>query len=88
MPFGVGVKALFSSDIGHWDVTDARDIAAEAYEQLEDGLMDEGQYRDFMFANAVRLHGSRNGDFFKGTVVEDAAADVLDDHPAQSRSGA
>jgi hypothetical protein len=88
MPFGAGINALFSSDIGHWDVTDAREVVPEAHEQLEDGSMDEGQYRDFMFANAVRLHGGRNPEFFKGTVVEDAAADVLGDNPAAGRSGA
>lgn len=76
MPFRRGINALFSSDIGHWDVVDARHVAAEAYEQLEDGLMDESQYRDFMFANAVRLHG-QNPDFFRGTVLEDEAAAVL-----------
>jgi predicted TIM-barrel fold metal-dependent hydrolase len=82
MPFGIGVNALFSTDIGHWDVVDARHVVAEAYEQLEHGLMDETQYRDFMFANTVRLHGGMNRDFFKGTVVEDEAADVLNGESA------
>ena len=39
--------------------------------------MGDDQYRDFMFANAVRLHGGANPDFFKGTVLEDDASDVL-----------
>ena len=30
-----------------------------------------------MFANAVRLWGTQNPDFFKGTVVEKEAAAVL-----------
>lgn len=77
MPFGTAVNAMFSSDIGHWDVVDARHVVAEAYENLEHGLMNQAQYRDFMFANAVRLHGGMNGDFFKGTAIEDAAAGVL-----------
>lgn len=77
MPFGQSINAVFSSDIGHWDVVDARGVAAEAYEQLEDGLMDESQYRDFMFGNAVRLHGGMNPDFFKGTAIEDCALKLL-----------
>ena len=85
MPFGVGVNALFSSDIGHWDVLDALHVVAEAYEQLEHGLMDEGQYRDFMFANAVRLHGGSNLDFFKGTILENEASDLLKSERAAGR---
>ena len=34
-------------------------------------------FRDFAFANAVRLHGGMNPGFFKGTVVEKATADLL-----------
>ena len=64
--------------MGHWDVADASGIATEAYEQLEDGLMTEAQYRDFMFGNAVRLHGGMNPGFFKGTVVEQAAVEILE----------
>ena len=30
-----------------------------------------------MFANAVNLHGGMNSNFFKGTVVEEAAAREL-----------
>jgi hypothetical protein len=77
MPFGTPINAMFSFDIGHWDVVDARDVVAEAYEALEDGLMDERQYRDFMFANGARLHGAMNPSFFEGTVVEDEVAKVL-----------
>ena len=77
MPFGKPLQAMFSSDIGHWDVADASGIAAEAYEQLEDGLMTETQYRDFMFGNAARLHGGMNPNFFKGTAVQQAAHEIL-----------
>ena len=34
-------------------------------------------FREITFTNPVRLHGSMNPDFFKGTVVEKAAAEVL-----------
>src|SRR2546426_662595 len=49
----------------------------EAYELVEHGLLTDDDFRDFMFANAVRFWGEVNPDFFRGTVVEKAAADVL-----------
>ena len=30
-PYGAKLNAIFSSDIGHWDVVDMRDVIAEAY---------------------------------------------------------
>jgi predicted TIM-barrel fold metal-dependent hydrolase len=76
-PMGARLNALFSSDIGHFDVPDMAAVVPEAYELVEHGLLDDDDFRDFMFANAVRFWGEVNPDFFKGTVVEKAAADVL-----------
>jgi hypothetical protein len=76
-PFGARLKAMLGSDIGHFDVVDMREVVAEAWELVDDGLIDEGDFSDFAFRNTVRLHGEMNPDFFKGTVVEDAAARVL-----------
>jgi predicted TIM-barrel fold metal-dependent hydrolase len=75
--FGARLNAIFSSDVSHWDVPDMRDTLAEAHELVEEGLMDDGDFRDFTFANLVRLHGGVNPDFFKGTAVESDAAKVL-----------
>ncbi|MAG29392.1 MAG: amidohydrolase [Deltaproteobacteria bacterium] len=77
-PFGARLKAMFGSDIGHFDVVDMREVLAEAWELVDDGLMNEDDFADFAFRNTVRLHGEMNPDFFKGTVVEDAAAQVLE----------
>ena len=52
-------------------------VVPEAYELLEDGLVNENDFRDFTFANAVRFWGTANPNFFKGTVVEKEAAAVL-----------
>ena len=41
---------------------------------VEHGLLTEADVRDFTFANPVRLHCQMNQDFFKGTIVEEAAA--------------
>src|SRR5439155_26672853 len=66
-----------SSYFGHFDVPDMTEVVPEAYELLEHGLLDESDFRDFMFENAVRLCGELNPDFFKGTAVEKHAAEVL-----------
>ena len=49
----------------------------EAYELVEHGLITDDDFRDFMFANAVRFWGEVNPDFFRGTAVEKQAAEVL-----------
>src|SRR5207249_589336 len=69
-PMGARLNALFSSDIGHFDVPDMAEVVPEAYELVEHGLLTDDDFRDFMFANAVRFWGEVNPDFFRGTVVE------------------
>jgi predicted TIM-barrel fold metal-dependent hydrolase len=76
-PMNARLNALFSSDIGHFDVPDMSEVVPEAYELVEHGLLSDDDFRDFMFTNAVRFWGEVNPDFFKGTVVEKQAAEVL-----------
>jgi predicted TIM-barrel fold metal-dependent hydrolase len=76
-PMRARLNAFFSSDIGHFDVPDMTEVVPEAYELVEHGLLDDDDFRDFMFTNAVRFWGELNPDFFKGTVVEKQAAEVL-----------
>ena len=76
-PFGARINAIFSSDVGHFDVPDMRMVLPEAYELVEDGHITADDFRDFTFANAVRLWGTQNPDFFKGTVVARQAGEVL-----------
>ena len=68
---------MFGSDIGHFDVVDMKEVVEEAYELVDDGLFSDGDFRDFAFANPVRLHGGMNPRFFEGTSVEDAANALL-----------
>ena len=75
--FGAKLKAMFSSDLGHWDVVDFGDVLAEAHEQTEKGLMTDDDFRDFVFANPARFTTRTNPDYFKGTVVEDAVDKFL-----------
>jgi hypothetical protein len=76
-PFGAQLNAIYSSDIGHFDVIDMRDPLPEAYELVEDGHITADDFRDFTFANAVRLWGTQNPRFFEGTIVAKEAAAVL-----------
>jgi hypothetical protein len=76
-PFGSKLNALYSSDIGHFDVIDMRDPLPEAWELVEDGHISDDNFRDFTFANAVRLWGTQNPKFFEETVVARAAAEEL-----------
>src|SRR3984957_10425977 len=76
-PFGAQLNAIYSSDIGHFDVIDMREPLPEAYDLVEDGHITQDNFRDFTFANAVRLWGTQNPRFFEGTVVAKEAAAVL-----------
>jgi predicted TIM-barrel fold metal-dependent hydrolase len=76
-PFGARLKAIFSSDIGHWDVPDMTEVLEEAHELVEHGVITEKDFRDFVFTNPVTLWTGMNPDFFKGTVIEQAAAQII-----------
>ena len=69
-----GCPALFASDLGHWDVPDAREVLPEAWELVEHGHVTADDFRAFTFENAVRLWGP---EFFASTAV-DAAVKELD----------
>jgi hypothetical protein len=63
--FGSKLNAIFSSDIGHFDVIDMRHPVPE------------DDFRALTFENAVRLWGTQNPCFFEGTRVAKKAAAVL-----------
>ena len=76
-PGGARLRAVFASDIGHWDVPDARGVLAEAWELVETGLLSEKDFRAFVCDNAVALLGGANPRFFEGTAVADAVRPLL-----------
>jgi predicted TIM-barrel fold metal-dependent hydrolase len=80
-PFNARLNAIFGSDIGHFDVPDMMDVLPEAHELVDDGLITTEDFRDFTFANAVRMFGAGNPRFFEGTAVAGAAAAVLAQAP-------
>ncbi len=64
------LKPIFSSDVGHFDVTDMTEVLEEAHEMVEDSLISQADFRDFVFTYPAGLHMGMNPEFFKGTVVE------------------
>jgi hypothetical protein len=82
-PFHARLNAIFSSDIGHWDVPDITEVTEEAYEMVEKGVISGADFHDFVFANPVRLWAGMNPDFFKGTVVEDEARSLMREQTPQ-----
>ncbi len=76
-PYGAKLNVLFGSDIGHFDVQDMKDVVPEAYELVEDELITDDDFRDFMFASPVRFFGEANPRFFEGTrVAKEVAAQL------------
>ena len=75
--FDARLKAMFGSDVGHFDVPDMTQVLAEAFELVEHELITQDDFRDFTFTNVAELHASMNPDFFKGTVVEHDVAKLM-----------
>lgn len=76
-PFGARINALFSSDIGHFDVIHMDRVLPHAWGLVEDEVMSNHDFREFTFANPARFWTSNNPTFFKGTKVETAVAELV-----------
>ncbi len=46
------------------------EVLTEAYELVDDGVITEEDFRDFVFTNPAELWAANRPDFFKGTAVE------------------
>ena len=77
-PVGRPLKAVFGSDIGHWDVMDAGSILSEAYALVGAGLITEADFTALTWTNPASLHVRTNPDYFKGTTVESYAEQLKD----------
>jgi hypothetical protein len=69
VPGGGKLKAMFTSDISHWDVVGMEGVLEEAYELVEHGRLDLAEFCDFTFGHIAELHAGTNPAFFDGTVV-------------------
>ena len=52
-------------------------VLAEAYALVEEEVITDTDFRDFVFTNPVTLWTGMNPDFFKGTVVEQEVDHLL-----------
>ena len=88
VPGGGTLRALFASDIGHWDVPDVREVLPESWELVERDLIGTDDFRAFTFENPVSLWCGTNPAFFEGTAVERQVAERrgADDHLSGDRS--
>jgi predicted TIM-barrel fold metal-dependent hydrolase len=76
-PEGARLRAMFASDIGHWDVPDFAGVLPEAWELVEEDLVTRDQFHDFMFGNVARLFAGTDAGFFDGTAVESEVRSLL-----------
>ncbi len=83
-PYGTRLRPVFSSDLSHWDVPDMAGVLSEAYELVEQGLLSESEFAEFVFQNPARLLLGQNPEFFVGTSVE-AETRALADEARKSR---
>jgi predicted TIM-barrel fold metal-dependent hydrolase len=69
-PGGARLRAMFSSDIGHWDVPDMAGVVAESFELVEDGVLTPEQWRAVVCDNPIEMYRRAAPDFFAGTALE------------------
>lgn len=68
-PLGVKINAIYSSDVGHWDVPDLRQVLAESRALVEQGAIDEDDFKAWVFDNPYKFYTEANATFFEGTAV-------------------
>ena len=52
---GAQMRAIFSSDIGHWDVTDMSETVEEAWELVDEGLIEPSGFPRVHLQNAATM---------------------------------
>jgi predicted TIM-barrel fold metal-dependent hydrolase len=70
-PEGKELRPVFSSDMGHWDVTDIAGVVAESHHLVDDGHLTAAQWRRFVFDNPAEMFLRADPHFFDGTAVAD-----------------
>ena len=68
-PLGARINAIWSSDIGHWDVPDLTEPLAESWDLVEQGVISAEDFRALVFDNPYRFYTEARPDFFAGTDI-------------------
>ena len=64
------LNAIWSSDVGHWDVPDLTEPLAESWDLVEQGVITEADFKALVFDNPYRFYTQAHPQFFKGTRIE------------------
>ncbi len=86
-PEGAQLKPVFSSDMGHWDVTDIAGVVAESHRLVDDGHLTPEQWRRFVFDNPAEMYLRADPHFFDGTAVAPHVAELHDRALTARRAG-
>ena len=87
------VEMVFKKGVLYWNNGELRDFEAPKIEEYLDkrahdtfhvSTLTPDDFRDFTFANAVRLWGTQNPHFFDGTSIAKEAAAILNVAPARA----
>ncbi|HVX19802.1 MAG TPA: amidohydrolase family protein [Acidimicrobiales bacterium] len=70
VPGGRTLRAMFSSDMGHWDAGDLDGVLAAAVGLLDRGALTEDQFAAFAAGNAIDLFTAADPAFFDGTALQ------------------
>jgi predicted TIM-barrel fold metal-dependent hydrolase len=81
------LRVTLGSDISHWDVIKMNEVLVEAYECVDDGLLDEGQFKNFVYGNAIGVHTALNPHTFDGTIIEDDVRQELERSHVSDKAG-
>ncbi|OUM03961.1 amidohydrolase family protein [Variovorax sp. JS1663] len=68
-PLGVKINAIWSSDVGHWDVPEFTEPLAESWDLVEQGVIGAADFKALVFDNPHRFYTEANPRFFEGTEV-------------------
>ena len=68
-PLGTKINAIWSSDVGHWDVPEFTEPLAESWDLVEQGVISAADFKALVFDNPHRFYTEANPRFFEGTEV-------------------
>ncbi|ARP80667.1 amidohydrolase [Bordetella genomosp. 8] len=74
LPLNGRVNAIWSSDVGHWDVPEFTEPLAESWDLVEAGVISRADFKAWVYDNPLRFYTQANPDFFKGTAIERSLA--------------